>query len=63
LFAQGLANKLVASELSITEDTVKAHAKSIYRKLHVTSRVQAVLAFHDLLPLQEDAGSGSETHS
>jgi ATP/maltotriose-dependent transcriptional regulator MalT len=63
LFAQGLANKLVASELSISEDTVKAHAKSIYHKLHVTSRLQAVLTFHDLLPLQEDGGATSETHS
>jgi DNA-binding NarL/FixJ family response regulator len=58
LFAQGLANKLVASELSITEDTVKTHAKSIYRKLHVTSRVQAVLVLRDFR-LKGDGGSDS----
>ena len=33
LIAQGNANKLVADQLSITEDTVKAHVKSILSKL------------------------------
>ena len=46
MLAQGLASKLIASALSISEHTVRAHTKSIYRKLQVTNRVQAVLAFH-----------------
>jgi DNA-binding NarL/FixJ family response regulator len=45
MFAQGLPNKKVAAELSISEQTVKCHAKSIYRKLGVASRVKAVLLY------------------
>jgi DNA-binding NarL/FixJ family response regulator len=41
LFAQGLENKVVAVQLSVSEETVRAHAKSIYRKLRVRNRTQA----------------------
>jgi DNA-binding NarL/FixJ family response regulator len=34
--------KAIASSLFISGNTVRAHIKSIYRKLHVTSRAQAV---------------------
>lgn len=40
---QGLLNKQIAWELSISEATVKAHITAILRKLGVTSRTQAVL--------------------
>ncbi len=43
LFATGMTNKSVAARLAISEQTVKAHAKSIYRKMRVTNRVQAIL--------------------
>ena len=42
LIAQGNANKLVADSLSITEDTVKAHVKSILSKLGANDRTHAV---------------------
>lgn len=42
LIAQGNANKLVADRLSITEDTVKAHVKSILSKLAANDRTHAV---------------------
>lgn len=45
MFAQGMANKTVAVKLSISEQTVKTHAKRIFRKLQVTNRVQAVLLY------------------
>ena len=45
MFAEGLANKTVATELWISEETVKTHAKSIYRKLGVSGRVQAILVY------------------
>ena len=45
LLAQGQVNKDIACLLSITENTVKTHLKTIYRKLHVTSRLAAVLRF------------------
>ena len=40
---QGLLNKQIAYELSISEATVKAHITAILRKLGVNSRTQAVL--------------------
>jgi DNA-binding NarL/FixJ family response regulator len=42
LIAQGNANKLVADRLSITEDTVKAHVRTILSKLGANDRTHAV---------------------
>lgn len=42
LVALGYANKEIARALSITEDTVKGHLKSIFMKLDVNDRTQAV---------------------
>lgn len=41
----GRANKVIASELSINENTVKAHLSSVYAKLGVRGRVQALALF------------------
>ncbi len=40
--ADGKSNKEVASDLTISEKTVKAHLRSIFRKLEVGDRAQAV---------------------
>jgi DNA-binding NarL/FixJ family response regulator len=42
LVGAGKANKVIAWELSVSEDTVKAHLRSIFSKLDVTDRTQAV---------------------
>jgi two-component system, NarL family, response regulator YdfI len=42
LFVEGLSNKLVAHRLSISEHTVKTHVASIFAKLGVSSRTEAV---------------------
>jgi DNA-binding NarL/FixJ family response regulator len=42
LMAQGLANKQIALSLSISEHTVKFHLSSLYAKLGVSSRTEAV---------------------
>lgn len=42
LIASGKANKLVASDLSITEETVKGHVKNILSKLDARDRTHAV---------------------
>ena len=42
LIASGNANKLVADKLSISEDTVKGHVKSILSKLDAHDRTHAV---------------------
>jgi DNA-binding NarL/FixJ family response regulator len=42
LIAEGCANKIIADRLSITEDTVKAHVRSILSKLDANDRTHAV---------------------
>jgi DNA-binding NarL/FixJ family response regulator len=42
LIAAGNANKIVADKLSITEETVKGHVKSILSKLGANDRTHAV---------------------
>jgi DNA-binding NarL/FixJ family response regulator len=42
LVSEGHANKQIARALSISEETVKAHLKSIFGKLDVTDRTHAV---------------------
>ena len=44
LAAEGLANKQIALSLNISEHTVKFHLSSLYAKLGVTSRTEAVRA-------------------
>lgn len=42
LLSQGLPNKLIARALNISEHTVKFHVSSIYAKLGVSSRTEAI---------------------
>ncbi|PXA93033.1 DNA-binding response regulator [Nostoc sp. 3335mG] len=42
LVATGKANKMVARELDVSEQTVKAHLRTIFQKLGVQDRTQAV---------------------
>ncbi len=42
LLSRGLANKQIAAALGISEHTVKFHVSSIYTKLNVTNRTEAV---------------------
>jgi NarL family two-component system response regulator LiaR len=43
LIAEGLNNKEIAQELVISEKTVKNHINTIFSKLHVNDRSQAIL--------------------
>ena len=43
LLLKGLANKQIALELQVCEKTVEKHLTSIYRKIGVTSRTEAIL--------------------
>lgn len=45
---EGLLNKQIAYELSISEATVKAHITAIFRKLDINNRTQAVLVASEL---------------
>jgi NarL family two-component system response regulator YdfI len=42
MLAEGLGNKAIARKLSISEHTVKFHISSIFTKLNVSSRTEAV---------------------
>lgn len=42
LLSEGLSNKEIASRVNISYDTVRAHLRHIYEKLHVRGRTQAV---------------------
>ncbi len=53
LVAEGLTNRAISAELDISENTVKYHIASIFNKLDVQSRTEAVVlaARAGLLPL------------
>jgi DNA-binding NarL/FixJ family response regulator len=54
LIAQGLTNKEIARQLSISESTTENHIHHIYIKLRISNRAQAVAhAFRTILVPQE----------
>jgi DNA-binding NarL/FixJ family response regulator len=48
MVCEGLLNKQIAFELSVSEATVKAHVTAIFRKLNVRTRTQAALLLQQL---------------
>ena len=46
LLAEGYRNKEIASLLSVSENTIRAHVASLYRKLQVSGRVEAALYYY-----------------
>jgi len=55
LISQGMSNKDIGNELSISLSTVKTHINNIYKKLHVTSR-------SDMLNKLKSGGSSTKIH-
>jgi len=47
MFAEGLLNKQIAYELGLSESTIKSHASTIFLKLGVKSRTQAVILLNE----------------
>ena len=45
LMTEGMTNRQIAGRLSVTVHAVKFHLASIYRKLDVHNRTEAVVAF------------------
>ena len=45
LMTQGMTNRQIAGRLSVTVHAVKFHLASIYRKLEVHNRTEAVVVF------------------
>lgn len=48
MVCDGLLNKQIAYELSVSEATIKAHVTAIFRKLGVRTRTQAALALQHM---------------
>jgi DNA-binding NarL/FixJ family response regulator len=44
LLVRGMSNKEIANNLDLQEITIKVHLKSVFRKLGVSNRTQAVTA-------------------
>ncbi|GGA78836.1 DNA-binding response regulator [Brucella endophytica] len=55
MLAEGLLNKQIAYELSVSEATIKAHVSAVLQKLGVDSRTQAVIR------LSKIGGDGIQT--
>jgi DNA-binding NarL/FixJ family response regulator len=53
----GKSNREIAEELTVSMSTVKAHLSSLYRKLGVSSRVQAALVGVWLFPMLRSLAS------
>jgi DNA-binding NarL/FixJ family response regulator len=49
LLARGRSNRQIAGDLNVEEFTVKAHISAILRKLHVKSRLEAVVVSRSIL--------------
>ena len=47
LLTEGLSNRDIGNRLTLAEPTVKMHVKSVYRKLGVSNRTQAVIHARD----------------
>jgi len=58
LLASGRSNAELAKELYLSEPTIKTHLSSIFRKLGVRDRVQAVIAAYDARLVEPGAGPG-----
>ena len=55
MMADGMLNKQIAYELSISESTVKQHASAVLRKLGVINRTQAGVLFKQAMQSDENA--------
>jgi DNA-binding NarL/FixJ family response regulator len=58
MLSEGLLNKQIAYELTVSEATVKAHVSAILQKLGVESRTQAVIAAARIAAGHWAGGSG-----
>src|SRR5262249_2915899 len=56
---KGQSNRDIAQELFVTVATVKWYIKQIYGKLHVRSRVQAMVRARELHLVTNGAGAGN----
>ena len=58
MLASGLSNAELGAKLYLSEPTIKTHLSSIFRKLGVRDRVQAVIAAFDAGLVEPAARTG-----
>jgi LuxR family transcriptional regulator, positive regulator of biofilm formation len=61
LVTKGLSNKEVASQLFVTEKTVKFHLTNIYKKMNVKSRAQLIVWCMPHLNFAEEVTENTQT--
>lgn len=61
MLREGLLNKQIAYELTVSEATIKAHVSAILQKLNVESRTQAVIAAARIDGEQFETGPATQT--
>jgi DNA-binding NarL/FixJ family response regulator len=62
LLSEGLPNKLIGRRLKISCGTIKVHISNIFRALHVSNRLQAVLLARALNLVQERVDTDRVRH-
>ena len=60
---RGLRNKEIAFELGLTEKTIKAYLSALYRKLGVSSRIQALILLQEVVTDPQGTPNGSAVGS
>ncbi len=63
LMANGFHNKEIASRLNISGETAKSHVKSIYRKLKINGRRDAIFRYFEFLRLLEKKAAPEVEHA
>lgn len=56
MFADGMLNKQIAYDLGLAESTIKSHASTIFLKLGVRNRTQAVIVLNEIQMAQNSFG-------
>ncbi len=59
MFADGMLNKQIAYDLGLAESTIKSHASTIFLKLGVRNRTQAVIVLNEIMMAQHSFGPNS----
>ena len=63
LLANGFHNKEIASRLNISAETAKSHVKSIYRKLKIKGRRDAIFRYFEFIRLLEKKAAPGDEHA
>ncbi len=59
LLSRGLSNKEIADQMRLSVETVRSYLKTIYEKLHVHCRTEAVIRYHASRPTSSMADRDS----